>query len=283
MDGGPRAGADKTMRHVGRRAAPRGRTVRVLARIAGVSARTLHHHDAIGLLKPDHLGANGYRHYGPDELLRLQEILVLRELDMGLVEIARVLDLNGSDRATRLATHRDRLVADAAHRARLIATLERTIEHLQGRTNMTPEELYDGIAPERQADYEAWLIERYGDDMPARIENARRVGAAGPDGGAGLDSGVMAELARIEGEFVGAFDAGVAPGAPATIPHLEAHRVWVADRWGRDCDADAYAGLADLYRSHADFITRYEALAPGFSSYLPDAMYAHSRRISGND
>ena len=250
--------------------------VKTLARLAGVSVRTLHHYDAVGLLKPDHVGANGYRYYGREQLLRLQEILVLRELDMGLAEIADVLDAEGPDRAVRLGAHRDRLVADAERRARLIATLDRTIEHLDGGQDMTDEDLYDGIAPEAQAEYEAWLIRQYGGDMPARIAAARRSVVEMPGGRTGLAPKAMDALARFERALVEAFENGTASDAPELAPLLSDHRDWVAAQWGRPCDRNAYAGLADLYLSHPDFVARYEALSPGFSAFITDAMKAYS-------
>lgn len=258
-----------------RNTAPRGYTVKELGALAGVSVRTLHHYHTIGLLRPDHVGTNGYRYYGREELLRLQEILVLRELDLSLTLIAQVLDADDRDRVARLAAHRDRLVSEAARRRRLIDTLDQTIEHLKGRRAMTDEELYDGLSPERQANYEAWLTERYGDDMPMRIDAARRKMIVNPNGKVGLGPEAVAELARIESALVVAFETGVDPRAPDLAPILEDHRAWVANRWGWPCDADAYTGLAELYLAHPDFVARFEALAPGFSVFLTDAMKSH--------
>ncbi|ABD56592.1 MerR family transcriptional regulator [Jannaschia sp. CCS1] len=266
-----------------RRAAMRGHTVKELGQLAGVSVRTLHHYDAIGLLKPAYVGANGYRYYGRDELLRLQEILVLRELDISLSDIATVLAAGRSDRASRLVAHRDRLVADAERRNRLIATLDRTIQHLKEDTPMMTEDLYDGISPERQESYEAWLIDRYGSDMAERIKDAR--GEIAPTSTGMLNSGTdaMAELARIESALVAVFQDGADPSADAVGSLIADHRDWVAARWKRPCDADAYAGLADLYQSHPDFVARYETLASGFSAFLNDAMNAHACAIRKAD
>jgi DNA-binding transcriptional MerR regulator len=72
-------------------------TVKQLAAISGVTVRTLHHYDEIGLLKPAHIGANGYRYYGRAEMLRLQRILFHRELGVPLGDIAGLLELEGAD------------------------------------------------------------------------------------------------------------------------------------------------------------------------------------------
>ena len=93
-------------------------TVKQLARLSGVSVRALHHYDDIGLLKPAYVGANRYRYYGRDELLRLQDILFHRELGVPLHDIALLLQADGRDRLAILREHRERLaerVREPAH------------------------------------------------------------------------------------------------------------------------------------------------------------------------
>src|SRR4051812_13151083 len=88
-------------------------TVKQLADLSGVSVRTLHHYDAIGLLKPASVGSNGYRQYGREELLRLQQILFQRELGLSLEQIRRAQDAPGFDRAKALREHREKLLQEA--------------------------------------------------------------------------------------------------------------------------------------------------------------------------
>src|SRR3546814_1303554 len=104
------------------------RTVRQVARAAGISVRTLHHYDAIGLLKPGHVGANGYRYYGKEELLRLQQILFYRELGLPLAEIAAVLDDPAFDPLAALREHRAALEGRIGHYRTLIRSEEHTSE-----------------------------------------------------------------------------------------------------------------------------------------------------------
>lgn len=85
-----------------------------LARLAGVTVRTLHHYHDIGLLKPAHVGANGYRSYGEEQLLRLQQVLIHRELGIPLGDIAAILDAPGFDRLAALRQQRRRLEAEAS-------------------------------------------------------------------------------------------------------------------------------------------------------------------------
>lgn len=227
-----------------------------LARLAGVSERTLHHYDALGLLVPAHVALNGYRTYGRAEAERLQEILFYRAIGMGLAEIAELLE-SGADRLTRLSKHRADLARQALNMGQTLATLDRTIADLKGVTPMTPEDLYRPFAPEKQAAYEAWLINTYGGDMADRIASAKAHLDSVPEG----MEDRMAELAEVEGALVAAFHAGDTD----VDGLLVRHRDWVASMWGRPCSPDAYAGLADMYQTHPDFVARYEALAPKFS------------------
>src|SRR3981189_3367262 len=107
-------------------------TVSQVARLSGVSVRTLHHYDEIGLLKPASVGANGYRYYGREELLRLQQILFHRELGFSLEEIGRTLDAKGFDKVAALKAHRQKLEAATRRYRRLMRTIDETLAALEG-------------------------------------------------------------------------------------------------------------------------------------------------------
>src|SRR5215472_17028916 len=126
-------------------------TVKQVAKLSGVSIRTLHHYDEIGLLKPARVGANGYRYYGRDELLRLQQILLHRELGFALDDIRQVLGAAEFDRKAALRAHRERLVGEMARYRRLVETLDATLAALEGKTEMNDKILYHGFSPEKQA------------------------------------------------------------------------------------------------------------------------------------
>jgi Predicted transcriptional regulators len=250
-------------------------SVNQLARLAGVSVRTLHHYDEIGLLKPAFTGENRYRYYGEDELLRLQQILIHRELNIPLAEIGAILDAPGFDRLEALQKQRERLEEQAQRFAGMVRTIDRTIAHLKGERKMQESQLYAGIvSPERQAEYEAWLVEHYGSAMEERIERSRKDMAAMSEA---ERQAWMAELKAIEDGLAEGLRRGLPPQAAALDPMLERHRRWVGRSWGRDCTPEAYANLADIYR-HPDFRARYEAIEPGFADYLVAAMKAWARR-----
>jgi DNA-binding transcriptional MerR regulator len=250
-------------------------TVKQLARLSGVSVRTLHHYDEIGLLAPAHLGDNRYRYYGQAELLRLQQILLHRELGFPLQQIATLLDRPGFDRVGALRSQRERLAMEAQRYAELVRTIDRTIADLDGDTEMKDAELFKGFAPEKQAEYERWLVGRYGGDMKERIDVGKRKYESLPDA---EKAKLQQELTTLEADLAEACRRKVATDSPALAPVLARHRQWIATMWGRPCPPEAYAGMADLYLAHEDFRARYEAQAPGFSEYLAAAMKAYAAR-----
>jgi DNA-binding transcriptional MerR regulator len=251
-------------------------TVRQLARLSGVSVRTLHHYDACGLLKPAQVGGNRYRYYGEPQLLRLQQILLHRSLGLSLHDIGALLDTDDGSRLAALRRQREAVAATLVNQQRILATLDRTITWLEGGEDMKGEELFDGLTSPRQAAYEDWLIQRGGVAMREAIDASRRhLTAPGPDA---LQSGV-AELEDVESQLAARCAAGVEPGSPEVAPLLARHRAWVASMWGRDCPTAAYAGLADLYLAHPDFVARYEARLAGFADWLASAMKQYVGRM----
>jgi DNA-binding transcriptional MerR regulator len=252
-------------------------TVKQLARLSGVSIRTLHHYDAIGLLKPALTGENRYRYYGREELLRLQDILFHRELGVPLQEIRHLLDLQGCDRAAVLAEHREWLDQRIKRSRQLLRTIDRTIAELKGEGTMTDNELYKGFPPEKQAEYEDWLADRYGDKMHEWIEEAKAKRAAlGPEGQAAR----IAEGREANVPLANAFKSGIAPEDPSNDPLIERHRAWIAAMWDRACSPEAYSGLADLYLAHPDFRTEFDKTGEGFLDWLVTAMKAYAARLA---
>lgn len=244
-------------------------TVGELARASGVSVRMLHHYDAIGLLKPAHVAANGYRIYRRSEALRLQEILFYRATGMQLRDIKALM--NGKEPLQRLVQHREKLIQAMTEQAGMIATLDRTIAHLQGDDPMTIEELYKPFSAKQQAEYEEWLIETYGEDMANAIAKSRNHRESLSDSKINAQND---KLKDIETQLVAAYEAGTDP----QDADLAAHQNWVGEMWGQTCEADAYAKLSEMYLAHPDFIARYERLSQGFSQWLSTAMQAWSKQ-----
>lgn len=250
-------------------------TVKQLAALSGITVRALHHYDEIGLLRPAAVGANGYRYYGRAEQLRLQRILFHRELGVPLSAIAELLEREGDNQIGVLLQHREKLAAELERFRVLIETIDNTIADLNGENAMSTTDLFKGFSPEKQADHEAWLIERYGEPMRESIAHSNQSFAK-------LSSAEqqtrLSLLQEVEQLLANALRQGVSTSSEALDGPLESHRAWVSTMWGRPCSLDAYAGLADLYLSHPDFIARYEAIEPGFAEFLAAAMKHHSAR-----
>jgi DNA-binding transcriptional MerR regulator len=250
-------------------------TVRQLAGISGVTVRTLHHYDEIGLLTPASVGANGYRYYGRAELLRLQRILFHRELGVPLGSIAGLLDLEGKDQIGVLRQHREKLEAERERYRVLIETIDRTIGDLNGERLMANADLYEGFSPEKQAGYEAWLIDRYGGPMRVDVEYAKKsYEKLSPAGQEAMGQ----DLKEVEEALAGALRHGIDPASDGVDVLIKRHRTWVAQMWGRPCRPEAYSGLADLYLAHPDFVARYERIERGFAEYLAGAMKLHAKK-----
>lgn len=246
-----------------------GYTVKQVAKLSGVSVRTLHHYDDIGLLKPADVGANGYRYYGADELLRLQQILFHRELGFPLQEIKRVLNAPGFDREAALMAHRKRLEAEVKRYRQLLRTIDTTLAALQGATTMDEKAMYRGLDPKKQAEREAELVERFGETVRPIIEEARRVVANTSQ--ADFDAR-QAEMIEIETALAKA----LAGGAPADSSDVQALvrrlHAWVTVWWGMAPTRERFIGLGGVYVEHPEFRARYEAKGKGLSEYMAAAM-----------
>lgn len=244
-------------------------TVAEVARLSGVSVRTLHHYDAIGLLKPAAVGANGYRLYGREELLRLQQILFHRELKFPLEAIKAVLEAPGFDRLAALKRQRAALAEAAARYRTLLRTLDATLADLEGETSVKENELFGGFSPETQAGHEAWLVDRYGDDARAKIEGSK---AKRKTWGKGDYEALKAEGEAIERAMGKALVDGLPVDSGAVRGLMARHHAWVARSWPQPPTAEAFAGLGAMYLEHPEFTARYEAIAPGLAEYMAEAM-----------
>ncbi|MEO6376884.1 MAG: MerR family transcriptional regulator [Caulobacteraceae bacterium] len=251
-------------------------TVKQLAGLSGVSVRTLHHYDEIGLLRPAFTGENRYRYYGREELLRLQDILFHRELGVSLQGIGKLLELGGRERVAILREHRECLAQRFERSRQLLTTIDRTIAELNGEEAMDDRDLYNGFSPEQHAEYEHWLVDRYGGDMRERIDHSKaNLGSLGKDGIAER----MAEGQAAVAALAEVFKAGAVAEDSANDPLLARHHAWVTAMWNKACPPAAYVGLAHLYLEHPDFRANIDKGGEGFTDWLAAAMKAYAVRL----
>lgn len=238
-------------------------TIGEVARLSGVTSRTLRHYDSIGLLTPFGTAPGGRRLYGRDELVRLQQILVLRELGVDLPSIGRVVR-SGDDRGTQLKVlrrHHERLLAERDRYDRLAATVATTMQSLDGGRTMTAKDLYAGFD---NSEYEVEARERWGTEAVDRGTSAwARLGAGGQDAH-------HAEATAI-GESLAAC---LADGVPVDSPRVQAlvarHHAQIALFWTPN--RVSYTGLGQMYVDDPRFTATYDAYAPGLAPFLRDAM-----------
>jgi DNA-binding transcriptional MerR regulator len=139
-------------------------TIKKLAEFAGVSVRTLHYYDEIGLLKPEYRQANGYRYYGDAAITQLQQIMFFRELDFGLNEIKRIMSRPDFNLLEALEGHRVLLTKKAERLSELLKTVDLTIKKMKGETEMSIKEYYQGFSDEQIEEYRKEVRERWGED-----------------------------------------------------------------------------------------------------------------------
>jgi len=240
-----------------------------VARMARTTSRTLRHYHAIGLLEPARIGDNGYRYYEREQLLRLQQILLLRELDLDLTTIAAILS-GQEDTAAALRAHRQRISREQRRLERLQRTLGRTLAHIERGIPMPAEDYFDAFG-ERQQAYEQELVDQLGDDVKPHIEESRRNLAEWSKGD--FDVAMADWRAGLE-RLADRMTAGD-PADAAEVQQLIAdHRTWLSQFWAPD--PTSYAGLGEMYASDPRFRDQIEAMAPGLSAYLRDAMTIHA-------
>ncbi len=138
-------------------------TVKQLADLAGVTNRTLHYYDEIGLLHPAMYGENGYRYYGEEAVFRLQQILFFRELDLSLEQIKAILDNPDFNLLNALQGHKRALQERVERMNRLIDTVDLTILHIRGEIELSPRDFYSGFDEEQQKRHAEEAERRWGD------------------------------------------------------------------------------------------------------------------------
>jgi DNA-binding transcriptional MerR regulator len=242
-----------------------------VARMSKVTSRTLRHYDAIGLLAPAWIGGNGYRYYEQEQLLRLQQILLLREMGLGLETVGEVLD--GRHRQLEvLRNHQRWLLAEQQRLARIATTVAKTIKQLEGGDNMKMEELFDGFDADRAARYEAELVERFGETAKDHIASSKQR----MQGWTRADADkFQAEWAEMLTAYAGLFAASVAADAPRALELTDRHYRWICLSWTPN--RESYPGLGQLYVDTPDFKSQFDAHAEGLAEYVRDAIAAYAR------
>ena len=246
-----------------------------VAALAGVTVRTLHHYDRIGLLSPSGRTAAGYRRYAPSDLDRLHQVLVYRELGFPLEEVATLLDDPAADPAEHLR-RQHRLLLDRLERTRaMVGAVEKEMEARQMGISLTPEEKFELFGENYSEDYEREAEERWG-DTEAWAQSQQRTRSYSKEDWVR----VKEEVDDLNRRFVEAMRAGVPADSEQAMDVAEQHRQHIS-RWFYDCPPEMHAGLGRMYVEDERFTATYERIAPGLVQYVSAAVQANAARQGG--
>lgn len=245
-------------------------TVKALARLSSVTPRTIHYYDEIGLLKPAKVGVNGYRYYGHNELLRLQQILLYRELDLELETIKTLLADPDQDMEALLSGHRARLEARIKRMQAIIGTIDKTIDHLKGQKRMTNEEIFIGFSPEQQEKYAKEAETMY--DPETVRESNRRWKTYSKE----KQSAILEESGAIMLRMAALLEANVEVSDPRVQQCVAEWRANMENFWVPDLDQ--LVGLGELYNQDERFKANYEKAKPGLAAFYLAAIREYVRR-----
>ena len=250
------------------------RSVGEVARLAGVSVRTLHHYDEVGLLRPRDRSAAGYRVYSDRDLVRLQQILGYRELGFGLDAIAAILDDPELDPVEHLRRQHALLTARADRLQKQLAAIEKTLEARQMGIQLNPEEMFQVFGDFDPTEHEAEAQERWGDTDAFRESRRRTSSYTKTDW-----AQIKADWDEVETRLLRVMQSGLAPTSPEAMDAAEAHRANIS-RWFYDCDYAIHRGLADMYVADPRFTAHYDKRAAGLAAFVRDAVHANADRAA---
>jgi MerR family transcriptional regulator, thiopeptide resistance regulator len=245
-------------------------TVKKLAGLAGISRRTLHYYDEIGLLKPEFRSSNGYRQYGEDAAARLQQIMFFRELDFSLEEIKKIMSRPDFDVIEALQSHKTLLTKRAERTNELLATVDKTINKLKGETDMSIKEYYQGFSDAQIEKYRQEVRERWGEDTLKASE--ARIMKMGKE-----------KFAAVQGEGDVIFKAisdNMEKGhkSAEVQEQVVKWRQWL-ENFHHYSD-EALLGLGQTYSQHPDFVKFFQKYDKDLPEFLTKAIeyYCKNRK-----
>ena len=247
-----------------------------VARLAGVSVRTLHHYHQIGLLVPSGHTPAGYRRYVDADLDRLQRVLFYRELGFPLEQIVTLLDDPAIDPQAHLRRQHDLLTQRIVRLGEMVTAVERAMEAEKMGISLTPEERFAVFGEQDPARHAQEAEQRWGDTEAYRQSMRRTSRYTKEDW-----LKIKAEAAELQERTVAAFTSGVAPGSATAMDLAEQHRQQIS-RWYYDCGYDIHRGLARMYLADPRFRKNYDDAAPGLAQWFHDAIQANADRAGSS-
>lgn len=247
-------------------------TVQKLARMAGVSPRTLRYYDEISMLKPARINSSGYRIYGQAEVDRLQQILFYRELGVSLERIKDIVTSPSFNGAQALKEHREKLLEKREQLDVLISNVEKTIAQSEGRIMMMDQEKFAGfkqkLVDDNEAKYGKEIREKYGAETVNKSNQKVK----------GMSQEQFAEVTKLGTEVIETLQAAFKTGDPAgelAQKAADLHRQWLCFYWD-SYTKEAHAGVAQMYVDDPRFTAYYDEQQPGTAKFLRDAVHIYT-------
>ncbi|MGB9378525.1 MAG: MerR family transcriptional regulator [Mycobacteriales bacterium] len=241
-------------------------SIQDIARKAGTTSRTLRHYGQLGLLQPSRVGANGYRFYDQAGLVRLQRILLLRELGLGLPAIAEVLAAE-QDTGAALRTHLSLLEAERERIGRQIASVRTTLRKTEGGEQLMPEDAFDGFD---HTQYEDEVTQRWGREAYQNSDAWWR----------SLSDQEQAEFQQrqleIAADFGRAHLAGIPAGSEQAQAIAQRQVDWLSTT--TDLTRDHLVGLAEMYVEDPRFAANYDKHGAGTAAFVRDALQVYAEQ-----
>jgi DNA-binding transcriptional MerR regulator len=249
---------------------PMSYSVSQVAKLAGVTVRTLHHYDEVGLLVPGERTAAGYRRYTDADLERLQQVLFYRELGFALEEIATLLDDPKADAREHFRAQHRLLTGRIKRLQEMVTAIEFTLEAQKVGIDLTPRERFEVFGDFDPDQYAEEAQERWG-GTDAYAESARRTSSYTKEDWLRF----RAESADWGRRLAAVMDSGAPADSPEAMELAEEHRRQIS-QWFYECGYEIHTGLADMYVSDPRFTAAYETIKPGMAAYLHDAIHANA-------
>ena len=244
-------------------------TVGQVAGLVGVSVRTLHHWDEIGLVVPSARSWAGYRLYEPDDVARIHRVLVYRETGMPLAEVARILDDPDVDATAHLARQRDLLQARIAHLTRMLRAVDTMMEKNSMGENLTPQQQAEILGAEWDPAWQKEAEERWGDSDEWAQAAARKAAMTRQDW-----ARVAEETEALETDLANAMREGVVPGSERANALAERHRDSI-DRWF-DTTYAKQVLIARGYVANSRFTAYYDKRESGLAAWIKEIIDANA-------
>jgi DNA-binding transcriptional MerR regulator len=247
-------------------------TVGQVAGFAGITVRTLHHYDEIGLLVPSERTHAGHRRYGDADLDRLQQILFYRELGFPLDEVATLLDDPEADPREHLRRQHELLTARIEKLKKMAAAVEHAMEARKMGINLTPEEKFEVFGDKDPEQYAEEAEQRWG-NTEAYAESQRRAASYTKEDWKRL----MAEANDWAERYTALMVEGEPPAGERAMDMAEEHRRHIG-AWYYECPYEMHQCLGEMYISDERFKAFYDSMRPGLAEHLRDAIVANAAR-----